>query len=206
MLDQSRTRYAFQRVWTKPHVDWNKYTEITVHPVNTENLIHDADLQGIDVPDKTSQAYAQALGTYTEQAFKEALRRYPHARLRFVDSPGTKTVILDTELVEFTPIQDGVAGSHAPDRLTDQVSRAGRIGMETELRDGTSGEVIATIGDRETGGRTPVGSELVTWNAHAEPIVDEWAMQVAGLVNYRGMYSPFRTVHHPWPAIMSWGH
>ena len=92
---KAEPRYAFQRVWTKPHVDWNKYTEITVHPVNTENLIHDADLQGIDVPDKTSQAYAQALGTYTEQAFKEALRRYPHARLRFVDSPGPKTVILD---------------------------------------------------------------------------------------------------------------
>lgn len=190
---RAEPRYAFERVWTKPHADWSKYTEITVRPVNTEGLLHDADRQRIDAAEGASQAYAQALGTYMEQALKEALQRYPRPRLKLVDTAGLKTVILNTALVDLVPIHDGEAGSRAPEGLIDG------IGMETELHDGSSGEVIATIGDRETARRAPLAS--------AEPIVNEWALQVAGLVNYREtQHSPFRTVYHPWPAIMSWGH
>ncbi|MGD9762519.1 MAG: DUF3313 family protein [Candidatus Binatia bacterium] len=153
--------YAFQTIWTKPHADWRKYTEIAVGSVDTAEV---------------READTQALATYTEQALKNALRRYPHPRLQLVNSPGPKTVILDTALIGWA----------------EQAS--GEFGMESKLRDARSGEVLASIHDRETAMDAPVQS-----------VVDAWALQLASLMNsHHTPHSPFRTVYHPWPAIMYW--
>jgi hypothetical protein len=175
-------------VWTKPHANWKKYTEIAVRPVNVEALIRNTDQESGDGSAGTLQA--RALGAHMEQALKEALSRYPPPRLQLVDAPGPKTVVVDASLVGTDPALVGVQ----------------RIGMETELRDGTSGEIIVAIGDREVERPSPGDSPAATNDGGAEPIIDEWAMQIAGLVNSRRTYAPPQPVHHFSPAIMSWGH
>ncbi len=195
---QAPPPYAFENVWTKPHANWRKYTEIAVRPVDVAELIDDPDSARIDAP------AAQALGAYMEQALKEALRRYPRSRLQLVDTPGPNTVIVDAALIGLVSRHDhlgsSASGTAAPSPGIE------RIGMEAELRDGASGEVIAAIGDRESEPRAAADSPPGTTSAGAEPIVSEWALQIAGLVNSRQLYPPKHAVYHPWPAIMSWGH
>jgi hypothetical protein len=61
----------------------------------------------------------------------------------------------------------------------------GYVAIEGRVRDGATGEVIATFADREAPKAALLDVKSLTWWSPAKSIIDDWARQFVQLANRR---------------------
>ena len=172
----------FHGVWYDPDTDWDSYTQVLVAPVNThylsranwwENATFTADRR------KDSHQIANYMQTKVRNAFNSD----PQKRFEPAESPGPRTLTLEMALVELVPTKVWL---NAVGTIFAVTVDHGSVAMEAKVRDGASGNVIATFADREHGKSSLVSVANLTWYSHAEHIIDDWAAQIVEVMKTGG--------------------
>jgi len=127
----------------------------------------------------------------------EAFRDDPRHHFELVDRPedvDADTAQLEVALVELVPNKAilgaiGLAAWGAPLEIGIPVATAtafiahGAVAMEARVRDGKTGEVIATFADRETGKMRVIDLRSLTWYGNALEDFRGWAQGFVALAN-----------------------
>jgi hypothetical protein len=113
-------RLPFQRVWYDSEVDWTRYTEVIVAPVNTEYLMEMPWWQEVTFPGDRRKD-ARELGLYLQSGVFDAFEADPNKRLRPIafasGEPGPQTLLLEMALVELVPTKPVLDVLGGPTRL-----------------------------------------------------------------------------------------
>lgn len=168
----------FHRSWWKEEVDWDKYKELYVAPVNTDFLAE------MDWWDKASFAgdnkkEADEIARYMREKIKAVFQEDPEQVVTVVEKIGPNTAVLEVALVELTPTKAwlnavGYAG------VGSGVDH-GTVAIESRVLDGETREVIAMFADREAGKTSLVSVADLSWYSHARSIIDDWAEQMLAI-------------------------
>ncbi len=181
-------KYPFQKVWFKDNVDWSRYTEIHIAPVNTNHLL------AMDWWKKVERGAwveedVEKLAQYTRNTFQEAFGEDEKRRFTVVEVPGPRTLIGEIALVEVVPskVTLNLIG-YAPfvgtaAKLLRSTTSKSSVAFEARVRDGDTGEIVALFADREWEKAAPVNVKDLTWYGHAESILWEWAHQFVKVAN-----------------------
>jgi hypothetical protein len=174
-------RLPFQRVWYDPEVEWGRYTEVMIAPVNTEHLMEMPWWQEATFPGDRRKD-ARELGLYLQSRVFDAFEQDPRQRLRPIafasGEPGPQTLLLEMALVELVPTKPVLDVLGGPTHLG-----TGTAAIEGRFRDGRTEELLATFADREAGKRSLLSAADLTWYGHAKRIIDDWAKQLVAIVN-----------------------
>jgi len=175
-------KLPFHRVWYDPNTNWERYTRLLVAPVNThyltqagwwQNATFAADRQ------KDSQKIANYMWTKVCNSFNSD----PDKRFKPAYTRGPSTLVLEIALVELVPTKVWLNAVGTVFAITVDY---GTVAMEARVRDGATGNVIATFADREHGKSSLVSVANLTWYAHAKHIIDDWAAQMVQVIKTGG--------------------
>jgi hypothetical protein len=193
----------FNRIYRNPKFDEGRFTEIYVAPVNTDyvmaqNIWEKASLASVNPEEVRKNVRLTA--EYLRRAYIKAAEDDPHGRFKVVDTPGPRTLVLETAVVQLVPskaelqalslvpvgfvgaIGSGVmAGGSLLTGSEDQGK--GVIAMEGRTRDGATGEVVWMFADREHPPTAIVDIKALFWWEPVKPICDAWARQFIQLQN-----------------------
>lgn len=181
----------FHKVWLKPDTSWDRYTKLYIAPVETGYLKEMIWWKEMEKSQKLQEEAAE-LAEYAREVFAEAFREDPAHRFQVVESPEENTLLLEVALVELIPskIVLNTLG-YAPfvgsaSRLFKQMtSNKSSAAFEARLRDFETQETIALFADRETEKFSLVNFKDLSWWAHAQSILKEWAGQFVAFANRR---------------------
>ena len=190
-MTERRERFPFNRVWVKPGVIRERYTEIVIAPINTAYLMETNWWKQANARNGSIRDDAKQIARDGEKAFQKAVMNDPKQRLRLVQTPGPRAVVLEMALVELVPskVALGVLGLAAlPLRVPalavgSKVTGKGSVAIEARWRDGGTGEIIGMMADREVAKTAPINVAAATWYRFAEQIFNDWAAQMIELVN-----------------------
>lgn len=185
----------FHKAWRKPGLDWGRYSEIFIAPVNTEYLLQ-MEWWEEGGPKNEALEDINELARYTEETFKEAFHKDPEQRYQAAEAPGPQALILEFALVEVTPNKAFLeAASYAAGpafkligSIAGSVIRSksqSTVAFEARLRDGASGEILALFADREAEKQSLVNVKSLSWYAHAKSIIAEWADQFVKITHLK---------------------
>ena len=121
-------------------------------------------------------------------------------------------MILELALVEIVPNKSVMAlgalasfagGPAVSSPVNFVASRAehGFLAIEGRLRDGKTGQVVATFSDREAAKTRVLDLRSLTWYGHANETFDEWAEQLVTVANRPrdpGISDPSPFTLKPW--------
>jgi len=181
-------KYPFQKIWFKDNVDWSRYTQICIVPVNTEYLLKMDWWKRVE-RGAWIEEDAKKLGQYTQRTFQEAFRHDERRRFTVVEAPGPNTLIGEIALVEIVPSKVTLnAIGYAPfvgtaAKLLRNTTSKSSVAFEARVRDGATGEIVALFADREEEKMAPINVKDLTWYGHAESIIWEWAHQFVKVAN-----------------------
>jgi len=182
----------FQKVWKKPGFDKSTYARLYVAPVNTQYMLTMTDWQkGMREEDLKSDL--ASLAVFTQDAVKKAFREDPAQRMQILDNP-TKdkdALIIEIALIEVVPSKVALnALGMAPFGIGLTVNVVRKIAKDTStcafearIRDAATGEVVATMADREAQQLSVVSVRGLTWYSNAETIIKQWADQFVKIAN-----------------------
>jgi len=180
----------FRKAWVSPAVDWTNFTEIAFAEVNTD-LLPTMDWWKALERRGRFEADARKLAQYAKKTFERVFRNDPNERFRVVEAPGPQTLVVEVALVEVIPSKvvlntlGYVPFVGSAFRFIRTTKGRSTVAFEARVRDGATGEIIATFADREAEKYTPVNVKDVTWYGHAESIIAEWADQAVRAANKR---------------------
>lgn len=173
--DPSRMGYdkdlPFNRVWYDKGVDWDSYNKVVVAPVNITYLLE------MDWWQKSSLAgndqNANEIATYLRQQIIKAFEKQDSEnRFQVVSQRGPNTLVLELALIEVTPTK---AWLNAASLMFVGALDTGTAAIEGRMRDGSTGEVIYLLADRQMGKASLVSAKDFTWWSHAKAVCNEWA-------------------------------
>jgi hypothetical protein len=174
-------RLPFDRVWYDREIDFRKYTEVMVLPVNTEFLMEMSWWKDVSFPGDR-RAGARELGFRLQTRVFEAFESDPNKRftpLAFAaKEPEEKTLVLEMALVELIPTKPVLSVLGGPTGLGK-----GAVAIEGRFVDGRTGDVVAMFADREEAQRSLVNVKDLAWYSHANAIIDAWAEQLVTVTN-----------------------
>ena len=181
----------FQKAWKEKGINLRQYTKIIVEPVILSQKLKKDELEKINLDSLLGVEKEQIMqfAKYTENAFKQAVRKDP--RLTLVTKPGPNTLIIKLALVKVVPgkpllgmvrnipIPIGKAGfiisssAKAAGLATDSVK--GSVAIEGEFIDSQTRKVVAMFADRRS--ETPALVNFNSMSTFATPkeIVNCWA-------------------------------
>ncbi len=173
----------FHRVWYDPNTNWEEYTRILVAPVNTYYLTK-ADWWQSATFAADRRKDSQRIADYMWTKVCDSFNSDPDKRFKPTYLPGPRTLILEMALVQLVPTKVWLNAAGMVFAVTiDQ----GTVAMEARVRDGATGNVIATFADREHGKSSLVSVANLTWYSHAEHIIDDWAAQMVEVIKTGGI-------------------
>lgn len=177
----------FQKAWQRESVDWNRYTQVYVPPVNIEPLYRMEWLAGMDSEKKFRDLEDLALST--RRTLEDAFRQDPRHRFRVVDSPGPDTLVYEFALVEVVPNQAfldtlSYLGGPLSGGTGFVIGSAWRthsrstVAFEVRVLDGGTQGALAMYADREAEKNSLINVKSLSWYGHAKGIIREWARQL----------------------------
>lgn len=174
---------CYHKVWVDPSIsdpEWERFENIHVAPVDTQHLrkMKWWDKINSDIDRENS---IKNLADYTRSEFIKAHRNNPTKRLKVVEKPNDKTLILELAITEVIPTKVwlNAAGYAFIYTALDQ----GIVAIEGRVRDAKSGKVVAKFMDREKGRTSLLNLKDLTWYEHGKGVITEWADQSVELVN-----------------------
>lgn len=182
----------FHKVWRKQNLDWKQYSKIHIAPVNTSYMLKLTEWdKGVHQDDIVKDL--AKLGVYARNSMIKAFGEDPARRYQVVDAPGKSkdTIILEVALTEvvpskvvlnalgFAPMGIGL-GINAVRAMADDRST---VAFEARVRDASTGQIIATVADREAQQAAAANIKDFTWYSHAESIIDNWSRQFVQIAN-----------------------
>ncbi|PIQ85024.1 MAG: hypothetical protein COV74_10525 [Candidatus Omnitrophica bacterium CG11_big_fil_rev_8_21_14_0_20_45_26] len=170
---------TFHHVWIKPGVDFYQYTELKISPVNISHLLEMSWWRPGGTVDLAQDT--QVLALYAEQTFTEAFRQDETHHFDVVEFTGSKTLILETALIDVTPSRVALNTLGYP--ILKRPSKEGSAILEARLRDASSGEVLMTLADKEQGDTSILSLKDLTWYGHTEAMINTWAKQLVQVTN-----------------------
>jgi hypothetical protein len=162
----------FHRVWIKPDLDSNRYSNVMIAPVNTEYMLK-MGLTGRVKPRDGADKAARKMAGYIKEKLQSTF--FENGYPLIVSKPTKKTIIIEPALIELTPARPlmnflFVLGFFSRHR--------GSIAIEARLKDGESGEVIAMFADRRYGQAAIFSFKNFGRYAHPKKIVRDWSAQL----------------------------
>ena len=175
-------KLPFQCVWYDPDADWDGYTQVLVAPVNTRYLSKADWWESVTfAADRHKDSYR--IANYMQTKVRDAFNSDPQRRFEPAESSGPRTLTLEMALVELVPTKVWL---NAIGTIFAVTVDHGSVAMEAKVRDGASGNVVATFADREHGKSSLVSVANLTWYSHAEHIIDDWAAQIVEVMKTSG--------------------
>ena len=103
----------FHRAWEASQVDYSKFTEIYIAPVNTEYLQKNSWWKDLNY--KKAEKNLDEIADYMYSTIRKAYSMDSRKRFKVVKDPGPKTLILEMAIVELVPNKAGfTAAPRAP--------------------------------------------------------------------------------------------
>lgn len=192
-VNRSRAKFLDQ-VWVAPAMRGKAvsevYTKVYFAPVQVSHLKDQPWWESQNARTKEHLAIdARNLASYTHNALRRAANNYPSKRLQVVNSPGPGTLIVESSIVELVPAKAywnsaaSAAGFVVPGAGLLGTLGKGAITFEGRLRDGATGQVIATFRDRSTDQTAVVNLDSYTWYRGSEANINDLAMKTAEVLN-----------------------
>ena len=182
----------FQKSWKKPDFDKSKYSKLYVAPVNTDYMLTMTEWQESSRKNEFKSDLAK-LAVFTQNAIKKAFREDPVQRMEVLDSPAKTpdTLTVEIALIEVVPSKVALnALGYAPFGVGLAINTVRAIekdvstcAFEGRIRDAATGEIVATMADREAQQYAPVSVRGLTWYSNAETIITQWADQFVKVAN-----------------------
>lgn len=184
----------FKTVYQRPGADLGSYAAYGLAPCEVafrKNWLRDQNTSRIDLSNRVTQQdvdrIKDALGDLCEQRFREALEQDPPYPLVRDFDDGEAVLVLRPSIINLD--------INAPDVFSSTMTRtyvtdAGEMTLLLEIVDGTTGETLYRIVDRQRGLDTQrlQWSNSVTNQAEANRMLKRWARQLrAGLDQVRGL-------------------
>lgn len=169
----------FNRVWYDRSVDWDSYNKIVVAPVNTTYLLEMGWWQKSSFAgnDQNAQEIAKY---FRDQLIKAFNKQDSENRFQVVSQRGPNTLVLELALVEVIPTKAWInAASIMYVGGIDQGSAA----IEGKVRDGSTGQMIGALADRQQGKASLVSVKDFMWWSHAKSICQEWSKKLVEVFN-----------------------
>lgn len=180
----------FHKVWIKPGVVVrDDFRKLHVAEVNTDYLLEMGwfDKQSKRITDGEFERDVEELARFTRTSIERAFYDDPNGRFEVVPEKGAGVAVLEMALIEvipskavlhaigwLPPIGTGAMMSYLNPRT---------VAFEARIRDGATGEVIATFADREQQPAGPLDVTRLTWYGPAEGIIEGWSSQFVALAN-----------------------
>lgn len=189
----------FQHSWVRPGANPYDYREIFVKPIRLDKLPPNAwetSLSAFITSRDDYLNHASELGRYFHAQLREKLHSHPAARFSVVNTvkPGTAVIeIAFTELEFSHPIARA-------DSLAAPVPGAGaalstmvdpHAAIAARLSDGTSGKLIATMGDRKFSPARLIDLNKLTVSSTLREICANWATEIANSIQ-EGRFSKIK--------------
>lgn len=191
-LQGKRADLPFQKVWIKPGFDKSGYRELIVAPVNTDHMekmdwmhrLSSANILG-NVKKDTAE-----LGQYFREQVIKKFREDPNHRfivIEYAQQHRHPALQLELALIEIDPSQSVLhamswAGPPGTGTAAGMINQR-RAAFEGRLRDLQTGEVVATLADRDMQDAGPLDLTRLTWYGPAKGIMDRWAEQFVQIAN-----------------------
>lgn len=182
----------FQRSWKKPGFDKTKYAKLYVAPVNTEYMLNNTEWQK-GARRENFEADLAKLAVFTQDSIKKAFREDPVQRMEVLDAPTTDkdALVVEVALIEVVPSKVALnALGYAPFGVGMAINAVRAVAKDTStcaiearFRDASTGEIVATMADREAQQFAPVSVRGLTWYSNAETIIKQWADQFVKVAN-----------------------
>lgn len=191
--NRSRAQFLDQ-VWLAPPMRGKAvsevYTKVYFAPVKVSNLQNQPWWESQNARTKEHLASdARQLARYTHNALLRAANNYPQKKLQVVSNPGPGTLVVESAIVELVPAKAfwnsaaSAAGFVVPGAGLLGTFGKGAITFEGRLRDGGTGQVIATFRDRSTDKMAVVNVDSYTWYRGSEANIDDLALKTAEVLN-----------------------
>jgi hypothetical protein len=182
----------FQRIWRQQAVNWDKYRQLYIAPVDTSHMFAMTEWQQ-GVRRGEIESDVRRLADYTRESLKKAFRTDPKRRLAVIDTPGNApdTLIFELALIEVVPskVVLNMLG-HVPWGVGLGISAVrsiagdkSTVAIEARARDAGTGQVVFMMADREAQVIAPGNLRGLTWYGHAYQIVDAWSAQFVRIAN-----------------------
>lgn len=182
----------FQKSWKKPGFDKSKYNKFYVAPVNTAYMLKMTEWQEGMRKEEFASDLAK-LAAFTQEAIKKAFREDPKQRMQVFDGPTTDAdaLIIEVALIEVVPSKVVLnALGYAPFGIGLTITAVRTVAKDTStcafearIRDAATGDVVATMADREAQQMALVSARGLTWYSNAETIITQWANQFVAVAN-----------------------
>ena len=206
---------AFDRMWVSPARDWRSYPKLYVAVVDVSHTIEPSWWDELNI--RTSQVDHDLVvaAARLRSELVTAFREDPLHHFTVVDDPtqvDAETAQLEVALVELVPNKAvlgaiGLVAWGAPLEIGIPVATAtafiahGATAIEARVRDGGSGEVIATFGDRSTGRMRVLDLRSLSWYGNAYEDFGDWAETFVALANAE---HPEKVRHPSYFTLMPW--
>ena len=143
-------KYPFNRQWFDTNVDWGAFDKVYISTVNIDHLKHLSWWQKASLNSDLNSS-AEQLAVYTRGQFEDAFRN-SNGRFTVVSAPGPDVLVIELAIVELVPTKAWLNTIEFAGVF--MAFDKGFTAIESRMRDGGSGEVIATITDGESGRNT----------------------------------------------------
>ena len=191
--NSSRARFL-DEVWVTPELEGKAlvdlYTKVYFAPVNVGYLKNQGWWASQNLRTKEHlDEDAAMLAKYMHDALEKAAKNYPVRRLEVVSQPQPDAVIVECAITELVPTKAfwNAAATSAGFVVSGvgmlSTFGKGAIGIEGQLRDGRTRNVIATFQDRDTDQFAVVNLASYTWYHGCEANLDTLAQKAAELLN-----------------------
>jgi hypothetical protein len=182
-------RLPFDHAWVKPGLDATVYGKVFLRPINLSHLNADAWEESMGIQLTSREAFlgnARDVARQWDRSLREAFQS-PDSRLKVVDSPGGEgTLVLEialTEIVFGRPETYVASMAVTGGGIAESAMLAPTTAFEASIRDGRTGELLATAADRR-GTRIKVVdfNRLYIDKANSETCAD-WSLEIVRALN-----------------------
>jgi len=190
LLVRQPAEFPLDYFWQEKGVDWNKYPNIYVAPVNTDHVMKDEWWAKVSIAslDKVKREMPE-VADFMRQVFIKELRKVENrGGFNVVNHPGPNTVTLELALTQLVPTKAELnylgttAGFFVPGvSLATGAAAAGNVCFEGKLVDSQTGNVLVMVADRENDPTAVISLVSYTWYGAAEYNMGVWARNAAAM-------------------------
>lgn len=164
-------KYPFNRQWFNAEVDWAAFDEVYIPPVNIDHLKHLSWWQQASLDGDLNKS-AEELAHYTRVQFQDAFRK-SKGRFTVVNAPGPNVLVIELAIVELVPTKAWLNTIEFAGAF--MAFDKGFTAIESRMRDGGNGKIIATVADGESGRSTVFSGADFTWWGHTKNTIEYFA-------------------------------
>jgi len=193
LMTQQRDRYPFHKVWDTGKVlslNSAQYNEIMFTPVKTQYLGNSTWWDRVNFRSrKRVRKDSIKFADYVKEKFEKRFRDSKYKRFKVVNSPGPNTIVVELAVVGLSPAKQlynaaaQTGGVFVPGVGAASIIGKGNVAIEAKIRDGETGDLLATFADKEKGKLAPFDLAGMFPYWHAKNNVQKWAKQLDKLLN-----------------------